>query len=214
MKYCANCGTALDDAAVFCSGCGAQQAPAAPVDNPTEVLNPVESVPAAPEYVQPAAPEYVQPAAPEYVQPAAPEYVQPAAPEYVQPVAPEYVQPVAPATPVYPSYQPTVAPIQEGPSVKSKILGGIGMGLAIFGFVFALIVFFMGIAAVDSYDDELAIMGISYSIVCLPFSILGTIFCGSARKDGVGGMAVTGKIFGIIGIVLYGLGFLLSCGGL
>lgn len=198
MKYCANCGTALDDAAVFCSGCGAQQAPAAPVDNPTEVLNPVESVPAAPEYVQPVAPEYVQPVAPEYVQPA----------------APEYVQPVAPATPVYPSYQPTVAPIQEGPSVKSKILGGIGMGLAIFGFVFALIVFFMGIAAVDSYDDELAIMGISYSIVCLPFSILGTIFCGSARKDGVGGMAVTGKIFGIIGIVLYGLGFLLSCGGL
>lgn len=182
MKYCANCGTALDDAAVFCSGCGAQQAPAAPVDNPTEVLNPVESVPAAPEYVQPA--------------------------------APEYVQPVAPATPAYPSYQPTVAPIQEGPSVKSKILGGIGMGLAIFGFVFALIVFFMGIAAVDSYDDAPAIMGISYSIVCLPFSILGTIFCGSARKDGVGGMAVTGKIFGIIGIVLYGLGFLLSCGGL
>ena len=192
MKYCANCGTTLDDAAVFCSGCGAQQAPAASVDYPTEVLNPVESIPVAPEYVQPVAP----------------------APEYVQPVAPEYVQPVAPATPVYPAYQTPAAPIQEGPSVKSKILGGIGMGLAIFGFVFALIVFFMGITALDSYGDDVAIMGISYAIVCMPFSILGTSFCGSARKNGVGGMAVTGKIFGIIGIVLYGLGFLLSCGGL
>lgn len=196
MKYCASCGTALDDAAVFCSGCGAQQAPAAPVDCPTEVLNPVESIPVAPEYVQPAAP-------------VAPEYVQP-----VAPVAPEYVQPVAPATPVYPAYQAPTAPVKEGPSVKSKILGGIGMGLAIFGFVFALIVFFMGVAAVDSYDEELAIMGISYAIVCIPFSILGLSFCGPARKDGVGGMAVTGKVFSIISIVLYGLGFLLSCGGL
>ena len=52
------------------------------------------------------------------------------------------------------------------------------------------------------------------SIVFLPFSILGMCFCGSGRKNGVGGTAVTGTVFGIISTVLFGLGFLISCGGL
>ena len=129
--------------------------------------------------------------------------------------APEYLQPVAPAYNVaYPAYQPVAAPVKEGPSVKSKVLAGVGMGLAILGFIFALIVFFVGVGAVDTYDEDLAIVGIVYSIMFIPFSIIGLSFCGPARKDGVGGMAVTGKVFSIISIVLYGLGFLLSCGGL
>ena len=173
MKYCAACGTALDDAAVFCSSCGAQQAPVAPVAPVVEA--PVAEVAPAPEYVQPVAPAYQV---------------------------------------AYPAYQPAVAPVKEGPSVKSKILAGIGMGLAILGFIFALIVFFVGVGAVDTYDEDLAIVGIVYSIMFIPFSIIGLSFCGPARKDGVGGMAVTGKVFSIISIVLYGLGFLLSCGGL
>ena len=173
MKYCAACGTALDDAAVFCSSCSAQQAPVAPVAPVAEA--PVAEVAPAPEYVQPVAPAY---------------------------------------NVAYPAYQPTVAPVKEGPSVKSKVLAGVGMGLAILGFIFAILVFFFGVAAIDSYDDELAILGIVYSIMFIPFSIIGLSFCGPARKDGVGGMAVTGKVFSIISIVLYGLGFLLSCSGL
>lgn len=169
MKYCAACGTALDDAAVFCSSCGAQQAPVAPVAPVVEA--PVAEVAPAPVVEAPA------------------------------------------YNVAYPAYQPTVAPVKEGPSVKSKILAGIGMGLAILGFIFALIVFFVGVGAVDTYDEDLAIVGIVYSIMFIPFSILGLSFCGPARKDGVGGMAVTGKVFSIISIVLYGLGFLLSCGG-
>lgn len=185
MKYCAACGTALDDAAVFCSSCGAQQAPVAPVAPVVEA--PVVEAPVA--EVAPA-------------------------PEYVQPVAPAPVVEAPAYNVAYPAYQPAVAPVKEGPSVKSKILAGIGMGLAILGFIFAILVFFFGVAAIDSYDDELAILGIVYSIMFIPFSIIGLSFCGPARKDGVGGMAVTGKVFSIIGIVLYGLGFLLSCGGL
>ena len=173
MKYCAACGTALDDAAVFCSSCGAQQAPVAPVAPVVEA--PVAEVAPAPEYVQPVAPTY---------------------------------------NVAYPAYQPAVAPVKEGPSVKSKVLAGVGMGLAILGFIFALIVFFVGVGAVDTYDEDLAIVGIVYSIMFVPFSIIGLSFCSPARKDGVGGMAVTGKVFSIISIVLYGLGFLLSCGGL
>lgn len=193
MKYCAACGTALDDAALFCSSCGAQQAPMSPVAPVAEAPVEVAPVVEAPFEVAP-----VVEVAP------APEYVQPVAP--AAPVAP--VAPVAPAyTVAYPPYPAPVIP------VKSKILAGIGMGLSILGFIFSLIVFFLGITIVDSGYEEMAISNIVYVVMWMPLSILGLSFCGPARKDGVGGMAVTGKVFGIIGIVLYGLGFLMSCGG-
>lgn len=181
MKYCAACGTALDDAAVFCSSCGAQQAPVAPVAPVVEA--PVVEAPVA--EVAPA-------------------------PEYVQPVAPAPVVEAPAYSVAYPAYQPTVAPVKEGPSVKSKILAGVGMGLAIFGFLYAIIMFFMSIGAADSYDEDLAVGVIMMFIMMMPFSILGLSFCGPARKDGVGGIAVTGKVFSIIGIVLYGLSFFIS----
>lgn len=170
MKYCAACGTALDDAAAFCSACGAQQAPVAPVA-PVEVA-PVEVAPVEAPVVE-AAPAPV-------------------------------------ATVAYPAYPPTVMPVQEEPSVGAKVLGGIGFGLAIFGFVFAFFAFIIGTIAAGDYDEDAAVTAIMFAVMFLPTSILGTCFCGNARKNGVGGLAVTGKVFGIIGCMLYGIGFLCS----
>ena len=177
MKYCAACGTALDDAAAFCSGCGAQQAPVAPVA-------PVE---AAPVEVAPVEAPVVE-----------------AAPAPVAPVA----------TVAYPAYPPTVMPVQEEPSVGAKVMSGIGLGLAIFGFVFAFFAFIIGAIAAGDYDEDAAVTAIMFAVMFLPTSILGTCFCGSGRKNGVGGPAITGKIFGIIGCVLYGIGFLCSLAAL
>ena len=174
MKYCAACGTALDDAAAFCSGCGAQQAPVAPVA-------PVE-----------------------------------AAPVEVAPVEAPVVEtaPAPVATVAYPAYPPTVMPVQEEPSVGAKVMSGIGLGLAIFGFVFAFFAFIIGAIAAGDYDEDAAVTAIMFAVMFLPTSILGTCFCGSGRKNGVGGPAITGKIFGIIGCVLYGIGFLCSLAAL
>ena len=62
MKYCINCGTQLEDNALFCSSCGAKQiVQNLPVQQPQQVQQ---------QYVQP---QYVQP---QYVQP---QYVQPQA---------------------------------------------------------------------------------------------------------------------------------------
>ena len=63
MPFCPNCGTNLDDKALFCANCGQKvAAPEQPV------------APAAPAYEAPAAPAYEAPAAPAYEQPAAPAY--------------------------------------------------------------------------------------------------------------------------------------------
>ena len=52
MKYCSNCGQALEDTVVFCHNCGARQGETAPAQN--AVQPPVQN------YVQPPVQNYVQ----------------------------------------------------------------------------------------------------------------------------------------------------------
>ena len=136
MKYCPNCGTALEDAALFCTACGVQQAPAAPV-----------------------------------------------------------------------------APAPVAASVGAKVLGGIGFGLSLFGFLWALFAFIFGCIAME--EAEAGIAAFIYALMLSPFSILGTVFCGNSRKNGnCNGLTACGKVFGIIGIVLFGLGLLMGVTGM
>lgn len=189
MKYCPSCGTTLDDAAAFCTACGAQQIPVAPAA-------PVEAAPEeAPAYAAPVyepAPEVVPTTA--YVgEPQAPAYAP--APNY----APQYA-------PVYPAnYAP--APTT---SVGAKVSAGVGFGLVMFGFLFAIIVFCMGLVAGADCDEELATGVVTFFFMFFPPSLIGLILCGNGRKNGAGGLAVTGKVFGIISVVMYGLGLLVS----
>lgn len=153
MKYCANCGNALDDAAVFCGNCGAQQQAAAPV---------------------------------------------------------------APVTPAYqaPAYQAPVSTIQEGPDAGAKVMGVVGFILTLMCFIFAILNFIItGVAAAD-YDDELASIGLTLIFTMLAPNIIGLCLCGSAIKNRMRGIAVTGKVFGIIGLALSGLNFILACVGM
>jgi len=94
--------------------------------------------------------------------------------------------------------------------VGAKVINDIGLGLTIFGLVFAFFTFIIGTIAAGDYDEDAAVAAIMFAVMFLPTSILGTCFCSSGRKNGVGGPAITGKIFGIIGCVLYGIGFLCS----
>lgn len=182
MKYCPNCGTALDDAAVFCTACGVQQAPAAPVA-------PVEAPVEAPVYAEPE----VVPTAAYVGEPQAPVYAP--APNYAPNYAPVYPANYAPA--------PTA-------SVGAKVSAGVGFGLVMFGFLFAIICFLMGVGAGIECDEELSAGVLAFFFMFFPPSLIGLILCGNARKNGAGGLAVTGKVFGIISTVMYGVGALMS----
>lgn len=182
MKYCPNCGTGLDDAAVFCTACGVQQAPAAPVA-------PVEAPVEAPVYAEPE----VVPTAAYVGEPQAPVYAP--APNY----APNYA-------PVYPaSYAP--APTA---SVGAKVSAGVGFGLVMGGLLWAFFIFCMGLSAGIDCDTELTDAVIAMFVLFFPPSLIGLILCGNSRKNGAGALAVVGKIFGIISVVMYGVGLLVS----
>jgi len=87
-RYCPNCGTEVDETAIFCPTCGQ------PVDEAAET-----QMPPAPAWPDPAppAPSAPEPAAPE---PAAPD---PAAPVWREPDAPAAEEPTRPVPPVPPA---------------------------------------------------------------------------------------------------------------
>lgn len=129
----------------------------------------------------------------------------PAAPVYNQ--APTYNYP-----PVY--QQPYTPAPQPKSNAGAHVAAGIGFGLTMLGFLFSFITFVMGISLLDWYDDELFFMVLYFFFLFFPPSLIGLILCGNGRKNGAGGLAVTGKVFGIISMVLYGLSFLFSIGSL
>ena len=200
MKYCPNCGTALEDAALFCTACGVQQAPAAPVA-PAPVAAPVYAAPAeAPVYAAPEVPVYTAPEP----EPTTAYVGSPEVPAYEP--APNYAPAYAPVYPANYAPAPTA-------SVGAKVLGGIGFGLSLFGFLWALFAFIFGCAAME--EAEAGIAAFIYALMLSPFSILGTVFCGNSRKNGNrNGLTACGKVFGIIGIVLFGLGLLMGITGM
>ncbi|MBE7057030.1 MAG: zinc-ribbon domain-containing protein [Ruminococcaceae bacterium] len=103
-------------------------------------------------------------------------------------------------------------------SVKSKVFGGIGFGLSMYGFIFAFFSLCMSISTIDaSYNEaeELASISMVYSLLFIATSIIGLSFSGIARKDGnKSALTVLGKVFGIIGIVFYGLAFTIAIGAI
>lgn len=127
----------------------------------------------------------------------------------------EYVEP----TPAqqYRAYQTyTVDPYAPKPlSVKSKVFGGIGLGLSIFGFVWAIICFFFAMASTDSYGEPFAIIGFFYSFILIVCSILGLVFANMARNDGnYSGLTSTGKGLGVAGLVIFILNIVISMANL
>lgn len=81
MKFCASCGAALDEGALFCGVCGAAQPAseaAAPSSGAVRFSNQFRPAQAAPAYTPPA-PSYTPPSAPAYAPPAR-SYTAPARP--------------------------------------------------------------------------------------------------------------------------------------
>lgn len=101
-------------------------------------------------------------------------------------------------------------------STKGKVMGFVSFGLAVFGLFFSTITFFLALSAVDSYFAEgPASVAIVYSIIFIITSILGMVFSGIAQREGnTAVFARLGKIFGIIGTVLFGLSFIIAIGAL
>lgn len=84
--YCKECGSSVNDDALFCTECGANmRSDEQPMTQPAFV--PEQPVPA-----QPAGTQYQQPIQPQYQQPVQPQYQQQIQPQYQQPVQPQYQQ--------------------------------------------------------------------------------------------------------------------------
>ena len=225
MAICPNCSSEIIEGAAFCTNCGTPvaAAPAAPAE-PTYAPAEPTYAPEQPAYAQPVQPAYTE--QPAYAQPVQPAYTE--QPAYAQPVQPAYTeqpyaQPVQPAYTEQPYAQPTYqqpvyqqpAPVQPA-STASKIMGPIGFGLGLTGFVFGIIVFFMTVGYMGSYyyDDELAsAFGMAFAFI--GFAIAGIILSGKARSGGnLSALPKLGKVFGIIGTALCGLDMLLALIGL
>jgi hypothetical protein len=123
------------------------------------------------------------------------------APAYTQPQAPVYTQPQATSMP----YQP------EKKVPLGKVIAG--MAIAIGGIFFATLAFF---ATLGSMSDGEVAFGLSFAyggFFGLPLSLVGLILSKGAVNEGsTSAMAKTGKILGLIGVILsavaLGLGFL------
>ncbi len=109
-------------------------------------------------------------------------------------------------------------------STKSKVLGGIGLGLSIFGLVVSIIMFIYSMAALELdsssyyYDSSATVMAtivIVYSIIFMAASIIGLVFSNIARNDGnLSGLTKTGKVLGTIGIIVFCIAIVFSMGSL
>ena len=120
--------------------------------------------------------------------------VEPAQNAYEQNYNPTYEQTYNPNYYAYP-------PVKK-PSLAFKI---VGMGLSIAGFIFAIIVSLASLAGFADPESALA-MPLVFSIFYAPFSIVGLIFSNKCRNAGdTSTFSRLGKIFGIIGIIIYGI---------
>lgn len=111
MKVCSQCGTANNDSAKFCKGCGNNVESAQPVAQPVQPVSqaqpmaqPMQQQPvhmAQPMFAnsQPAQQFASQPAQPQPTQPMQPAYQQPAQPMFVQ-QNPQMTHPTQPAQPM------------------------------------------------------------------------------------------------------------------
>lgn len=194
MRYCSNCGTQNEADAKFCAGCGAQLEAAAPA----EVVS--DAAPAAPEFVQQPQAAYQQPQ--QAYQPPQDTYQQPQQ-GYVPPQGYQQPQQNYQDPQGFQPYQNRIEPTGEVSS-KCRTFGIIGFILGILSTAFC----WLGI---------LPYAGIFLGFFMLAFGIVGLIFTGISRKNGVFKLANVGKVFAIIGIVLsaicWVIGIILSAAG-
>lgn len=114
----------------------------------------------------------------------------------------EISEPVVPAEPVIavPAVQTYTVP---APSAKSKVLGFIGMGLAIGGLVFALLGLLytsLGIIAVEGMGFA---MSVAFGLFSLPLSIVGGVLCNRSTEMGNRSAACSvGSIMRVAGIIV------------
>lgn len=125
---------------------------------------------------------------------------------------------------IQPPYSPYTAssyPMTPAPAEKG------GRGAAIVGMIFGLIAMFMSFVmvgmAAELADNALSyylyratlyeeILGfiVGYSIVMLPFSIVGLVL--SCKAKALKGMAIAGRIMTILSLVLWGISCLICLG--
>lgn len=96
-------------------------------------------------------------------------------------------------------------------TLKGKIMGFVSFGLSVFGAFISTITFFAAVAAVDSWDEEPAIIALVYSIMFIVCPILGIVFSGIAqRENNTMVFPKLGKILGIVATALFGLSFIIA----
>lgn len=231
-RYCPNCGTEVDDTAVFCPTCGQ------PIDEAMET-----EIPAAPAWPEPAAPrdEAVPPPPAPAVE--APTWAIPAVPPEA-PAAPAAPEPAVEAAPASPVWSPEVEPARRaepppplpgagtrpGPSAPSRTsvqmttpvtlsawLIGVGAALGALG---ALIGLFGGFVNPVDFVMVLALVAIALSVFAAPslpafahlrLATLAVAFVGFGMAlDRIGfGRAGAGDLLFFLGTAAVGIGAIL-----
>lgn len=186
MYKCPNCNFKAYEAVNYCPECGSKTVYEEPVyaqevpkyePEETAVLSPATNEPAV------NAPTYSQPANTPSV---------------------EYKPVYQPATYEVPNYPRNDYNEPKKPHLAKKI---VGMALSIGGFIFAIIASLYTIifSAMDGLTGF--ILGIVYAIIGLPPAIIGlTMSAKNAKLGDTSAFSRLGKIFGIIAIVLLGVG--------
>ena len=170
---CRHCGNEIASDAKFCGVCGAVNE-ATINGQPIEDTKPQNAQPVQPQYGQPAQPQYAQPAQPQYGQPAQPQYVQPAQPQYTQPVQTQYAQPAQYGA----SYNPAPDPVASGYAGRALGFGITSLCCCWLPFFFSIIGIVFGALAIKQSSN---------------YSRVASVVSGRAR---------TGRILGIIGLVI------------
>ena len=169
---CKQCGNEVAPNEKFCGACGAPNDAVVDQSAQSQYAQPQPIQPAQPQYGQPVQPQYGQPAQPQYGQPTQPQYGQPAQPQYGQPAQPQYGQP---AQPQYGQPAP-----QYGQFTQDELASSV-LKFGILGLVFSMLIPLLGIIFSSIAMSKAKNYALTYPLE---------------------GKAKTGKILGIIGLIL------------
>ncbi|MBR2447533.1 MAG: hypothetical protein IKB29_00965 [Clostridia bacterium] len=115
------------------------------------------------------------------------------------------------------THQPTYT--NGSNSISNRVKKFVGMGLSIYGFIFAAIAAFYDLiicfTASVAEESEIAIAAIMFTVIFgifgMPCSIIGLVFSNQARNLGdTSTFSRVGKAFGLAGIITFAASFFLS----
>ena len=176
MSFCTNCGKPVNEGSNFCRNCGA------PVGALAEQM---KDVPAVQPDVAPVEQTYAAPAEQTYAVPVEPVYVQPVAPVYAVPVEQTYAVPAEPEI-----------------SVKTKVLGFVGMGVSIFGLFFSVFGLLNTLIGMSEYAMGFG-MAVAFSLFSLPCGIVGMVLSNQSRNAGnIAKSASVGAKLGLASVIV------------